>query len=109
MSSFSVPLLKSFSIYHFLYICTSKFNYCFPLKNYLVEVVLISYQNWYTFLYSYLVLVQEHIELKNVKNGKHDSTVGSHLGEVNKAFPILDDLTLPPPPALGEQFFEPSI
>lgn len=61
---------------------------------------LLAIRSWKTFLYSYLILVQERIGFKDVKNVKHDSTVGSNLGEVNKAFPLLDGLTIPPPPAL---------
>ncbi|KAL3523339.1 hypothetical protein ACH5RR_016173 [Cinchona calisaya] len=47
----------------------------------------------------------EHVDFKNVKNGAHDSTVCSHLGEVSqtKAFSIPEDLTLPPLPVLQSQ------
>nr|XP_027087118.1 uncharacterized protein LOC113708737 [Coffea arabica]XP_027087126.1 uncharacterized protein LOC113708741 [Coffea arabica] len=49
---------------------------------------------------SYSTSEPERIGFKDVKNVKHDSTVGSNLGEVNKALPLLDGLTIPPPPAL---------
>ena len=85
--------------------CTSIFNWCFSQKVSLWKKFLLAIRSWNTFLYSYLILVQERIGFKDVKNVKHDSTVGSNLGEVNKALPLLDGLTIPPPPALGEFLF----